>query len=186
MKTFIIPKDKNGGMPSGMFGDCFEMTCKFCLSRNNADYVSASGRADFKRRFNYDTKQNASPILYGDIGKGKSAYIYGSSRVIYATHVAYQVVAETAENFEVFIDLANTDMWVVDKKQFVDFLLSAKGMVKDNPTRNQLNIQTIWNYKKNAYHGAKYKVLETWLDENQLPDDSIVEDILEGFYAKCL
>lgn len=184
MKTYFFEKDKHGKIPSLAFGTALEEICKFCLDRKNADTLSPAGRADFRLVKNYDVKQNGSPIKYATSKNGQ--YIHGSSRVIYATHVAYEVVRETAEGFEIFIDLANTDLWVVDRKDFVTYLLSEKGMVRDNPTRQQLNIQTIWNYSKNAYHGAKYKRLEAWLDENQLVDDSVVEDILEGFYNKCL
>lgn len=184
MKTYFFKKDRQGKIPSLLFGTAFEQIVKFCLDRKNADTLSPAGRADFKRGKNYDVKQNASPILYAFSKNGN--YIHGSSRVIYSTHVAYEIISETEEGYEIFIDLSNTDIWVVDKKEFVNFLLTEKGMVRDNPSRNQLNIQTIYNYSKNAYHGKKYQKLEAWLDENQLSDDNIVEDILEGFYSKCL
>lgn len=184
MKTYIFNKDSRGNIPSNIFGDGFEFCCKFCLDKQNADERSAAGRSDFKNGKNYDVKQNGSPIKYAAI-KSKS-YIHGSSRVLYATHIAYQIISETDTTVEIFIDLANTDMWVVDKKQFVEFLLNGKGLVKDNPTRNQLNIQTLYNYTKGAYHGAKYKVVESWLEENSLFDDPTIDDILDGFYRKCL
>ena len=184
MKTFIFNKDSKGNIPSNIYGDGLESCCKFCLGKKNAEERSAAGRSDFRHGKNYDVKQNGSPIQYASI-KSKT-YIHGSSRVLYATHIAYKIVSETDTTVEIFIDLANTDMWVVDKKQFVEFLLSGKGLVRNNPTRQQLNIQTLWNYSKNAYHGAKYKVVESWLDEHQLTDDTTIEDILDGFYSKCL
>lgn len=183
-KTFVFNKDSRGNIPFNIYGDGFEFCCKFCLDRKNAEKRSAAGRSDFKYGKNYDTKQNGSPIQYAAIKR--KGYISGSSRVIYATHIAYEIVNETDTTVEIFIDLANTDMWVVDKKEFVEFLLNGKGLVKDNPKKDQLNIQTLWNYKKGAYHGAKYKVVEGWLDEHQLVDDTIIEDILDGFYSKCL
>lgn len=184
MKTFVFNKDSKGNIPSNIYGDGYEFCCKFCLGKKNAEQRSGGGRADFKCGKNYDTKQNGSPIQYANISS--KTYIYGSSRVVYATHIAYQIISETDTTVEIFVDLANTDMWVVDKKEFVEFLLNGKGLVRDNPSRQQLNIQTLWNYTKNAYHGAKYKVVEAWLDEHQLTDDTIIEDILDGFYSKCL
>lgn len=177
---FTFYKDRHGNIPSGIYGDALEMTIKTCLNRRNSNRVSPAGRTDFRRGKNYDVKQNASPIRYGELSKG---YISGSSRVIYATHVAYKITAETDETVTIAIDLGNTDMWVVDKYDFVHFLLTTKGMVKDNPSRQQLNIQTIFNYKKGAYHGKKWQQLTAWLDENRLFDDTIIEDILDSFYS---
>lgn len=182
MKTYYFQKDRNGKLPSLAIGTGLEECIKFSLGKKHADRLSPAGRSDFKMRYNYDVKQNATPIKYGDL----SGYIYGSSRVIYATHVAYEIIREDDNGYEIFIDLARTDLWVVDKEAFVKFLLETKGFAKDNPSRNQINIQTIWNYSKNAYHGAKYKVLEAWLDANRLIDDTIVEDILDGFYNCCM
>lgn len=179
MIEFTFLKDRHGKIPSGIYGDAFEMTIKACLHRKNYDRVSPAGRADFRYKKNYDVKQNATPIKYGELSKG---YISGSSRVIYATHVAYEITAETEATVTIAIDLGNTDMWVVDKHDFVRFLLTTKGMVKDNPSRQQLNIQTIYNYTKGAYHGKKWQQLTAWLDENRLFDDTIIDDILDNFY----
>jgi hypothetical protein len=184
MYTVFIKKTEKGGLPSNLWGDSFEEFCKYCLDRPNTGKRNGAGKEDFRYIKHYDVKQNGSPILYKTYTNN---YIKGSSRVIYATHIAYEIVEETAEGYEVFVDLANTDMWVVDKKEFVEFLrFHPKNLVKDNATRQQINIQTLWNYTKGAYHGAKYKVVESWLDDNQLVDDTIIDDILEGFYSKCL
>lgn len=164
---------------SSIYGSALEMAIKFALNRKDYGWLSPTGRCDLRYGKCYDVKQNGSPILYSEHYK---TYIKGSSRVIYATHIAYEVVAETEETVTIFVDLANTDLWVVDRKDFLHYLLSTPGMAKDNPSRGQVNIQTLYNYKKGAYHGRKGKTLEAWLDENKL-DDSIIEDILDGFYA---
>lgn len=182
MKTYTFKKERNGGFPRNAFGDGWEMAVKFAAGDKYAEFVSSCGKCDFRHGKHYDTKQNASPILYGEVKRGNT-YIHGSSRVIYATHIAYEIINETETEVEIFIDLGNTDFWVVDKKAFVKFLLSTPGMVRDIPARSQMNIQTIWNYSKNKYHGVKYKVLEKWLDENKL-DDDIVDIILDGFYSR--
>lgn len=165
---------------SGIYGNAFEMAVKFALKRKDYGWLSPTGRCDLRYGKCYDTKQNGSPILYSEHYK---TYIKGSSRVIYATHIAYEIVEETEETITIFVDLANTDMWVVDRKDFLNYLLNTPGMAKDNPSRGQVNIQTLYNYKKNAYHGKKGRLMESWLDENQLADDTIIEDILDGFYA---
>jgi hypothetical protein len=40
----------------------------------------------------------------------------------------------------------------------------------------------MYNYKKAAYHGKKGRTLEAWMEENRLFEDSIIDDILDGFY----
>lgn len=165
---------------SGIYGDAFEMAVKYALKRKDYGWLSPTGRCDFKYGKCYDTKQNGSPILYSEHYK---TYIKGSSRVIYATHIAYEIVEETEETITIFVDLGKTDMWVVDRKDFLNYLLTTPGMAKLNSSRGQVNIQTLYNYKRNAYHGKKGREMEAWLDENKLEDDTIIEDILDGFYA---
>lgn len=165
---------------SGIYGDAFEMAVKHALNRKDYAWLSPTGRCDVKYGKCYDVKQNGSPILYSEHYK---TYIKGSSRVIYATHIAYEIIEETEETITIFVDLANTDMWIVDRKDFLNYLLNTQGMAKLNLSRGQVNIQTLYNYKKNAYHGKKGHAMEAWLDENQLTDDTIIEDILDGFYA---
>lgn len=173
MKVYTFKKSD-----SGYIGKAFEMAVKNALNRNNADYVSAAGRTDFVyKRKCYDTKQNGSVLKYGE----HDIMVRGSKRIIYATHVAYKIVEETDENITVFIDLGNTDMFCTDRAAFLEFLLS-NGHAKANASRETINIQTSWNYKKNAYHGKRGKIIEQWLDENKLFDDDIIEDILDGFY----
>ena len=156
----------------GYIGKAYEMAIKDALNRKNANKVSAQGKSDFRfNRINYEVKQNGSCIQY----RPNARYISGSSRVIYATHVAYNVVAEDADTITIAIDLGNTDMYVVDRNAFVEFLLTHKGAVKVNKERETVNIQTVFNYKRNAYHGKLGKVIEAWAFENDLCDDIIGE-----------
>lgn len=175
MKQYTFDK-KN----KGYIGDGFEMAIKSALSVKNADRVSAQGQTDL--RYNgkcYDVKQNGTIIQCGT-----AKAIKGSTRVVYATHVAHTVVAETDTTITIEIDLASTDMFCVDRDAFVKFLrTSPKNLLKDNGKRNEVNIQTVWNYSKDAYHGRKGLYIEAWLDENKLTEDSIIEDILDGFYS---
>ncbi len=175
MKVYTFEK-KN----SGYIGIAFEMAVKDALHRKHADRLAPAGKADLNyNRKNYDTKQNGSVLHYNADWR----MIQGSGRVVYATHISYNVVAETETHISISVDLGATDMWCVDRKQFLDFLLNTEGFCKVNASRGTLNIQTMWNYKKNAYHGRKGRILEAWLDNNKLTDDPIVEDIIEGFYA---
>ena len=173
---FTFPKgDKK------LYGGAFEMAVKTALHRKNADFVSPVGRSDFMYKKHYDVKQNGSPICYG--ASYNPQYIRGSSRVIYATHIAYEIVSETETEVTIFVNLSATDRFCVDRRDFLDYLLTTPGMIKECKERDQINIQSLFNYKKNAYHGAKGKRFEQWLDKNKLTDDTIVEDILDGFYS---
>lgn len=158
---------------TGYIGKAFEMAVKDALERRNANRVSAQGVTDLRYGKFYDVKQNGTVLQYNP----GERMIKGSSRVIYATHVAYEVVAQTAETISIAVDLGNTNMYCLDRATFLDFLLTEKGYCKVNESRGTVNIQTVWNYKKNAWHGAKGKHLEAWMAKNQLKDDPIVEVI---------
>lgn len=160
----------------GYIGKALEKTVKSALNRKNAAWVSGAGREDFRynKRF-YDVKQNGTCIKYQHCNR----YIQGANRVIYSTHVAYTIIEETDDEITVAIDLANTEMFVVDKKEFVSFLLE-NGYAKYNTARGEINIQTCYNYKKNAYHGRIGHKIEDWCYENEI-DDDIIGYILEGW-----
>lgn len=169
----IYTFDKND---SGYIGKAFEMSVKDALNRKNADRVSPCGSADFRYKAkNYDTKQNGTVIKYSS----HKQYIKGSNRVVYATHIDYNVVAETAETISITVDLANTQMFVLDKVEFVEYLASVN-KIKLNTSRGTANVQTAYNYKKDNYHGKWGKVFEEWAFEHELIDDDIIGDILEG------
>jgi hypothetical protein len=161
----------------GYIGDAFEMASKYAIGIKNWNEVSPAGKPDC--RYNgkcYDFKQNGTIIDY--TGNGK--YVFGSSRVVYATHIDYTVIASDNGFIEFVINLEETNFFVVDKKAFVKFLLSTKGMTKTNKARdNEVNIQTVWNYSKNAYHGRKGRLIEAWGFENDLAD--IITDAMLGF-----
>lgn len=173
MKTYTFNKTD-----SGILGKAFEMAIKDILNRKYADRVSPCGQADFRYNHNcYEVKQNGSCVRYSE-DKG---YIKGSNRVIYATHIAYNVVEETMENISITVDLASTEMFILDRKEFIDFLQEVNG-IKINASRGTANIQTCYNYKKNAYHGRLGHRIEEWASNNEIEDDilGIIWDKLEG------
>ena len=160
---------------SGIQGKAFEMAIKDALKRRNADKVSPCGSADFRYKSkNYDAKQNGTVIKYSS----HKQYVKGSSRVVYATHIDYSVVNETADTISITVDLANTQMFVLDKVEFVEYLQSVN-KIKFNTSRGTANIQTAYNYKKDNYHGKWGKVFEEWAFDHEI-DDDIIGDILEN------
>ena len=169
-KIYVFKK-----IDSGIQGKAFEMAIKDALKRKNPDCVSSCGKADFRYYHkNYDTKQNGSVLQYNPNDK----YIKGSNRVIYATHIDYSIEWEQGDEIGISVDLLNTQMFVVDKTEFVEFLLE-NGKAKQNLSRGTVNIQTCYNYKKNAYHGKTGKLIEAWAYENEI-DDDIIDHIIEG------
>lgn len=170
MTTYIYNiKDK------GIFGDTLEKAIKKALNRSNPDFVSPQGQEDFRfNRKHYEIKQNGSCIRY----HGNKQYIKGSSRVIYATHIAC-TVATYDETKAVSIDLQNTDLFCVDKQEFLDFLLN-NGMTKENGERGETNIQSLYNYSRSQYIGKKGKVIEKWCTEH-----SIDTEIIDLIKANC-
>lgn len=160
---------------SGIQGKAFEMAIKNALNRKNADKVSPCGVADFRYKSkNYDVKQNGTVLRYNESGM----YIKGSNRVIYATHIDYTIISETEEEITLAVNLDKTNMFVLDRSEFVAFLRE-NGMVKVNESRGTVNIQTCYNYKKDAYHGRTGKRIEEWAYDNAL-DDDILGDIWDG------
>lgn len=163
---------------SGYIGKALEMATKNALNRKHSDRVSPAGVADFKYgKRNYDIKQNGTVLRYcQDWG-----YIRGANRVIYATHVAHTVVAVTDTHITIDIDLLNTEMFVVDRNEFIEFLLD-NGYAKHNASRGTVNVQTCYNYKKDAYHGRVGRYIEAWAREHEIDDDiiSLIYDGAEG------
>lgn len=158
---------------SGIQGKAFEMVIKDALKRRNADKVSPCGSADFRyKNKNYDSKQNGTVIKYSS----HKQYVKGSNRVIYATHIDYTVEVETAETISISVDLANTQMFVLDRVEFVEYLASVN-KIKLNNSRGTANIQTAYNYKKDNYHGKWGKRFEEWAFDHEI-DDDIIGDIL--------
>lgn len=154
---------------SKIYGAGLETAIKQALKRSNPDAMSPAGEADFRfMHRNYDVKQNGSPITYDG-----QHYVKGSNRVIYALHVAATLIDVDAERVGIEVDLGATELYCVDKTAFVKFLLD-NGLAKTNKTRgNQINIQSLYNYKKQCYHGTKWQVVEEWLKANELEDPAI-------------
>lgn len=159
----------------GFLGDISEMTWKWVLDRPNWAMVSPAGKADFRfNNHNYDVKQNGSVLQYSP----NERYIKGSNRVIYATHVEHTIVDNGDGTVTVSVDLAASQWFVLDRKEFIDFLQSINGL-KYNAQRQQVNIQTCYNYKKDAYHGSKGKKIEEWAYAHDIDDDDIIGRMME-------
>ena len=147
---------------SGIIGKAFEMAIKDALNRKNSNRVSPCGSADFRfNAKNYEVKQNGSCLQYHEGEK----MVKGSNRILYATHVAHTIIEETETHLSIEIDLLNTEIFTLDRSEFLGYLLE-NGMVKTNASRGTANIQTCYNYKKDAYHGRTGRRIEEWAREN--------------------
>ena len=163
---------------SGIIGKAFEMAIKDALNRKNANRVSPCGSSDFRYNAkNYEVKQNGSCLQYHEGEK----MVKGSNRILYATHVAHTIITETETHISIEIDLLNTEIFTLDRSEFLGYLLE-NGMVKTNASRGTANIQTCYNYKKDAYHGRTGRRIEEWARENEIDDDivSLIYDGVEG------
>lgn len=169
---------RNGKFSDGDIGDGFEMITKYLAGVKNWDRVSPAGKPDFAiGSRHYDVKQNGSPIVYGD-----GIAVQGSSRVIYAPFVSVTVIEQTDTYRVLQFHFEDTEFFIVDKCAFIKFLrTSEKNLCKDNPTRQQLNIQTVYNYTKNAPHGKKGAYIREWCYENEV-DPELKEKILEAIW----
>jgi hypothetical protein len=100
--------------------------------------------------------------------------------VIYATHIAHEIVAENETSITLTVNLSATDMFILDRNEFIQFLQKVNG-IKINASRGTANIQTCYNYKKDAYHGLLGRRIEKWASENEIEDDilGIIWDSLE-------
>lgn len=163
----------------GYVGKAFEKAMKTILERKNADRISAAGRTDFiyNNRY-YEVKQNGGVARYAEYDK----MFRGSTRIIYATHIAHTLTYVEGGMVDVEIDLANTQFFVLDRQVFIDYLTDTNGL-KINESRGTMNIQTMFNYSKNAYHGARGKKLEKWAIDHQLEDD-IIEVLFDKIYTE--
>jgi hypothetical protein len=156
-------------------GKAFEMAVKECLHRKNPDRISPCGREDFIfNRKHYEVKQNGGVLKYSEFDD----FLRGSKRIIYATHIAHNIVEITEKTLSVSISLAESEIFVLDREEFLTFLAENK-LMKVNASRGTVNIQTCYNYKKNAYHGRAGKKIEEWAREHEI-DDDIITLILDG------
>lgn len=178
LKRVKIAKTQDGKITSAIQGGYIEMIIKYASGIEKWDCISPAGKPDFAIKYrHYDVKQNGSPIEYGG---GKA--VEGSSRVIYAPFIACELIEDTA-TYQVWeFDPASTEFFIVDKNAFVKFLrTSPKNLIKPNSTREQVNIQTVYNYSKQAYHGKKGQYIREWCIENEIETD-FKDTILEVFY----
>lgn len=151
----------------GYVGKAFECALKTLLDRKNADKVSPAGKTDFiYNRHHYEVKQNGGVAQYD---MGKKAFS-GTPRIIYATHIVNTVTDNGNGTITVTLDLEQTEFFVLDREVFTAYLKSTNS-IKVNASRGTMNIQTMYNYKKNAYHGARGKELEKWARKNALQDE---------------
>ena len=163
----------------GYVGKAFECALKTLLNRKNADRVSPAGKTDFIYNHNYyEVKQNGGVAKY-DLEKGAFS---GSRRIIYATHIANTVTDNGDGTITVTLDLESTEFFVLDREVFTAYLESTNGL-KVNVSRGTMNIQTMYNYTKNAYHGARGKNLEAWARANSLEDD-ILDVLFDKIYGE--
>lgn len=161
----------------GCIGKAFECALKEVLKRKNAEKISPAGSCDFIfNHKHYEVKQNGGVAKYSN---KKNAFV-GSNTIIYATHIANTIVNNGNGTITVYIDLENTEFFVLDRKAFYNYLMDTNGL-KVNASRGTVNIQTMYNYSKNAYHGARGKRLEVWARENGL-DDNILEVLFDRIY----
>ena len=163
---------------SGCVGIAFELTLKKVLERKHSDRLSPAGRTDFIYNHQYyEVKQNGGVAKYHEY----DGIFRGSGRIIYATHVEHTVYDLGNDRIGVEIDLANTEFFVLDRDAFIKYLTDTNGL-KVNESRGTINIQTMYNYTKNAYHGARGKNLEKWARANQLKDD-ILDVLFDKIYT---
>ena len=162
----------------GYIGKAWEYALKTILDRKHSDRLSPAGRTDFiyNKRF-YEVKQNGGVAKYCEY----DGMFRGSTRIIYATHIENTVVDNGNGTITVTLDLEQTEFFVLDRKTFIEYLESTNGL-KVNESRGTMNIQTMYNYSKNAYHGARGKKLEQWARENQLNDD-IIDVLFDKIYT---
>lgn len=163
----------------GYIGKAFECALKTLLNRKNADRVSPAGRTDFvyNHRY-YEVKQNGGVAKYDMTSNA----FRGSRRIIYATHIENTVTNNGNGTITVTLDLENTEFFVLDRETFTAYLESTNG-IKINASRGTCNIQTMYNYTKNAYHGARGKKLEAWARANHL-DDDILDILFDKIYTE--
>lgn len=163
----------------GYVGKAFEYALKAILERKNANRISPAGRTDFIYNSNYyEVKTNGGVAKYSEY----DGFFRGSRRIIYATHVANTVVDNGNGSITVTIDLESTEFFVLDRKKFIDYLKATNG-IKFNESRGTYNIQTMYNYTKDAYHGARGKKLEAWARQNGL-EDNILDVLFDKIYGE--
>lgn len=131
---------------SGKFGKTFERDLKasFCQKA----VVAKQGKIDFRRdRKCYEVKTGAGELDY----LLKSSIKY----VVYVPVVSMDYPVEQQEGF------------ILNRADFLQ-ILEEVGLIREKTSTagaHKVTIQTFWNHKKNAPHGAKYeKMLDRLYD----------------------
>ena len=146
----------------GFYGMVFEASIKHALGREAT--VSPCGRVDLQCGKRYEVKQNG-----GELYPVSRNEVRGVSMVIYAPWIDMNKPLESQVAF------------VVDRHEFIDILEATKclrGRKLSSDGREVVSVQTLYNYKLGAPHGAKgrkliaefyrrgCKTLAEWLAEN--------------------
>lgn len=147
---------------AGFYGMVFECAIKEVLGKIAT--VSPCGRVDLQKGKKYEIKQNG-----GELFPVSRTEIKGVSMVIYAPWI------------DMTKSLMQQTAFVVERHEFIEILEATKclrGCKKTSDGREVVSVQTLYNYKLNAPHGAKgrkliaefrrrgCKTLAEWLIEN--------------------
>ena len=136
---------------SGVYGKTFERDLKAAF--NQKAQVSKQGKIDFRRlRSCYEVKTGAGELDY----LLRSTIKY----VVYVPVVRLESAVTEQEGF------------IMERATFLE-CLDAVGLIREKTStagERKVTIQTFWNHKKNAPHGAKYEKLLDLLYENCIMD----------------
>ena len=136
---------------SGLYGKTFERDLKAAF--NQKATVAKQGKIDFRRmRSCYEVKT----------GAGELDYLLRSS-IRYVVYVPVVRLTDAVTEQEGFI---------MERATFLE-CLDAVGLIREKTAtsgEHKVTIQTFWNHKKNAPHGAKYEKLLDLLYENCIMD----------------
>lgn len=155
------------------FGTLFELLiANIANEKDHRQSLKSQGKADVKHHYNYDVKQASSPIKYGE-----KDYIFGSSRLIYAPFIKYEILQKSDVMVTLKIDIKEQNVYCIAKNDFLE-IIDMLGLKKENKSRDTININTIWNYTKNAPHSKKkLRELVTMLEQYNMQDDELLKKI---------
>ena len=150
----MITTNRNGEarkeIDNGAFGTLFELLiANISNPKDKRQKLKSQGLADIKCKYNYDTKTASSPIKYGN-----KNYIYGSSRLIYAPFVNYEIVKMNDKIVTLKVDIRKQNVFCVSKKDFLE-IIEILNLRKNNKSRDTVNINTVWNYTTGKAHSQK-------------------------------
>lgn len=173
----IITTTRNGEirkeLDNGAQGTLLEiLIANIANPRDFRQELKSQGRADIKHKYNYDVKSASSPIKYGN-----KDFIYGSSRLIYAPYLKFNILKIDNEIATIQLDIREQSIYCITKKDFLT-IIEKLGLRKNNKSRDTININTLYNYTKNKPHSAKkLKELTYLLEQYNLSDDELYKKI---------